>query len=158
MQRHFCALFLFYRCIFLTSHGNFSFLLRLKQLFERIIVLIKSCVFDSDDKVEKCLKTGFWAWRIVLDLQVDGAKYTRWWCGQNKQKLSFTVKSDENLFTLNTWYPSVPPPGISTLCEPPMTCLSHNQKKYLIDTNQKIWEQTDRQIIWKWKSRWFMVQ
>lgn len=53
----------------LTSNGDFSFFFRLQEFLERVIVLIKSRVFDGDDKVEKSFKTGFRSRRIVLDLK-----------------------------------------------------------------------------------------
>lgn len=59
----------------LTSHGNFSFLSRLQQLLERVIVLIESRILDGDDEVEKCLETGFRAWRVALDLKIRERKF-----------------------------------------------------------------------------------
>lgn len=34
-------------------------------------------------------------------------------------------------WTLSTWYPSMPPPGISTLCDPPMVNISSSERRYV---------------------------
>lgn len=58
----------------------------------------------------------------------------------NKQILIFSgIKRTFLLFlhsillylTLSTWYPSMPPPGISTLCDPPMVNISSSERRYV---------------------------